>query len=238
MLPDDNTAMKNLLFRALFCLLPIWALPACAAPQQDHAEIRATIEAFVRAQTSALPGQVSIKVDELDRRIARPACPALEAFLPPGGKLIGNSTLGVRCPNGKKTWSLFVPVHIKVTANLLISNKPMQIGQVVRTEDVSSQSGELVQIGVLTDPSQAVGKVLKYSIGTGQVLRLDMLRAPYSVKQGQVVQLQAKGEGFSVRSEGHALNNAEEGQIVQVRTPSGQVVSGIANSDGSVEMHP
>lgn len=224
----------------LFPILWLAALPAHAGvpsgAQQSHAEIREAAAAFVREQTSSLPGQVAIKVGEIDRRIVLPACPALETFLPPGGQLLGNSTVGVRCPGGKKGWTLFVPVHVSVTANLLVANKPLQLGQVLRAEDIASQSGELAQVGLLTDPVQAVGKVLKYNIGAGQILKQDMLRAPYAVTQGQTVQLQIGGKGFSIRSEGQALNNAAEGQAVQIRTSSGQMVSGVARSGGIVEV--
>lgn len=239
----DNTGMKNHSFWALLALL-LHTLSAQAAeqqnrraPQQSHAEIRATAETFVRAQTQTLPGQVAISVSEIDRRIALPACTALEAFLPPGGQLLGNSSVGVRC-TGPKPWTLFVPVHVKVSASMLIASRPLQQGQVLHAEDLASQSGELTHAGILTDPAQAVGKVLKFGIGAGQVLKQDMLRAPYAVTQGQAVQLHVEGEGFMIHSEGQALGNAAEGQRVQVRTSSGQVVSGVARTGGVVEVRP
>ena len=234
--------MKNTLFLALLCLL-LHGQPALTATQQSrvaqqqsHAEIRATIDTFVRAQTLTLPGQVTINVSEIDRRTALSACPTLEAFLPPGGQLLGNSSVGVRC-TGANTWTLFVPVHVRVSASLLIASRPLQQGQVLRAEDIASQSGELTHAGMLTDPAQAIGKVLKFGIGAGQVLKQDMLRAPYAVTQGQKVQLQVEGPGFRIHSEGQALGNAAEGQSVQIRTSSGQVVSGIAREGGMVEVH-
>ncbi len=208
-----------------------------AAQQQSHAEIRAAAETFVHAQTHTLPGQVTIKVSEIDRRIALPACPALEAFLPPGGQLLGNSSVGVRC-TGPKPWTMFVPVQVKVSASLLIASRPLQQGHVLQDEDIASQSGELTHAGILTNPAQAVGKVLKFGVGAGQVLKQDMLRAPYAVTQGQTVQLHVEGEGFMIHSEGQALGNAAEGQSVQIRTSSGQVVSGVAKSGGMVEVRP
>ena len=46
----------------------------------------------------------------------------------------------------------------------------------------------------------------------------------------------SSGAGFSVSSDGKALNNAAEGQVVQVRTNTGQTVSGIARPGGIVEI--
>ena len=232
--------MRN--FRPLlFVLLLLFALPVRAGAQpgtqQSHASILEAVTAFVRAQTRSLPGQVSIKVDEIDPRSVRSACPKLETFLPSGSQLLGNSMVGVRCTD-KKGWTLFVPVHVTVRVDILIVNKPFPQGHVLQAEDLSSQNAELAQAGILIDPSQAIGKVLKNGVSAGQVLKQDMLRAPYAVTQGQTVQLQAGGAGFSVRSEGHALSNAAEGQDVQVKTASGQVVGGTARQGGIVEIRP
>ena len=64
---------------------------------------------------------------------------------------------------------------------------------------------------------------------------LDTLRSRPVVQQGQAVRLVTSGNGFSVSAEGKAIGNASDGQIVQVRTPSGSVVSGTARSGGMVE---
>ena len=101
----------------LLALLCLGSPFASAGTPQNHAEIRDTVYAFVRAQTQALPGKVSIEVEELDKRIVLPACPALEAFLPAGARLNGNSSVGVRC-TGKKGWSVFVPVSVKISVSL------------------------------------------------------------------------------------------------------------------------
>lgn len=225
----------------LYAILLLIAQPAHASTQaggqQSHADIIEAVTAFVHAQTQSLPGQVTIKVDEIDRRVVVPVCPTLEAFLPIGSRLLGNGMVGVRC-HGKKGWTLFVPVHVTVSVDMLITNKAIPQGHMLNAEDISSQRGELAQMDILTDPKQAIGKILKNGIGAGQVLKQDMLRAPYVVTQGQTVQLQVAGAGFSIRSEGHALDNAAEGQTVRVQTASGQVISGTARSDGVVEIQP
>jgi flagella basal body P-ring formation protein FlgA len=56
------------------------------------------------------------------------------------------------------------------------------------------------------------------------------------VQQGQAVRLVSNGNGFSVSGEGKAIGNAGDGQIVQVRTTGGTVISGTARSGGMVEV--
>ena len=205
--------------------------------QQSHAAIHDIAAAFIRAQTLTLQGQVSIKVDEIDPRIVRPTCPTLEAFLPSGSQLIGNTIIGVRCSAGN-IWTLFIPVKITVIVNMLTANKPLKSGHIIQLDDLSHQKGELTQIGILLENKQAIGKMLRIDINAGQALKQDMLQSPYVVTQGQIVQLQVGGAGFSLRSEGSALKNAIDGETIQVKTSSGQVVSGTARQGGIVEMRP
>ncbi|WP_435628377.1 flagellar basal body P-ring formation chaperone FlgA [Candidatus Ferrigenium straubiae] len=219
-----------------------------SAASQDHAQIRNLVADFVRQQTAALPGKVAYQVDEIDRRIVLPQCAKLEAFLPAGSQLTGKTSVGVRChppsrneeANAPPTggWNIFVPVQIRLSLNLLTSARQLPLGHTLQEQDIATQSTDSSLAGGFTDPKQVIGKVLRYGIAAGQVLREDMLRQPYSVTQGQVVTLAVQGNGFSIRSEGVALNNASEGQAVQVRVGPGRVISGVARAGGVVEIAP
>jgi len=227
--------------------------PARNAPSAtaiDHAQIINTVTSFVQQQTAAMPGKAIYQIDEIDRRIILPKCAGLEAFLPSGSQLIGKTSVGVRCaPASRKEeantpqarangWSIFVPVQIRFSIDLLTSARQLPPGHTLQEQDLASQATEISRTEGFTDPMQVVGKVLRYGIAAGQVLREDMLRQPYSVKQGQVVPLAVQGNGFSIRSEGVALNNAGEGQTVQIRVGAGRVISGVARAGGVVEIAP
>jgi len=56
------------------------------------------------------------------------------------------------------------------------------------------------------------------------------------VQQNQAVRIVSRGENFSVSGEGKAIGNAGEGQVVQVRTPRGAIISGTARMGGIVEV--
>lgn len=229
--------MKKLVFMACLFLHGIAASASPVAAMQNHAQIKKVAAAFVRQQSASLPGKVSYTVGGIDRRIEMPACAKLEAFLPAGGHLIGNTSIGVRCMS-KHAWSIFVPVQIRISLNLLVSARQLPSGHILQKQDLVSQTRDISQTDGLTDPGQALGKVLRYSIAAGQVLREGMLRQPFSVKQGQIVRLVVQGGGFSIRSEGAALANAGEGRTVQVRSLSGRVIDGIAQANGVVEIEP
>jgi len=220
-------------------LLSVCLLLECvvASAAQDQTQIRNVVAAFVQQQTAALPGRVTHKISEVDRRITLSECARLEAFFPASSPVIGKTSVGVRCTE-KNGWSIFVPVQISVSLNLLVSARQLPLGHILQKEDITSQTIEITRTGGFTDPKQALGKVLRHGITAGQVLREDMLRLPYSVTQGQTVQLAVQGGGFNIRSEGVALSNASEGQTVQIRTPSGRVISGVAEIGGIVKIKP
>lgn len=217
----------------------IFALLLLSSPPLFAAEFDAVTDAaerYARLQTQGLPGKVSITMGKLD--VTRlPPCTAHEAFSPPGTRFIGKSLIGVRCL-GPNIWSVLVPVQIAVTGNYVATTRPLAAGQLVQPGDLATMSGDLSQLptGIVTDPSNAIGKTLRNSLGAGQPLRSDQLLATLVIRQGLSVRVISKGAGFAVSSEGKAINNAAEGQVAQVRMPSGQTLSGIAKADGSVEV--
>jgi flagellar basal body P-ring formation protein FlgA len=203
----------------------------------DAAEILDVAERHVRIQTQGLPGKVSIRMGQVNT--ARlPPCNALEAYTPSGARMSGKTTVGVRCL-GPSSWNILVQVHITVTGHYVTTTRSLLAGQLLQPEDVQLISGDLssVPTGVVTDLRGAIGKTIRNPLGAGQPLRSDQLIAPLVIRQGQSVKVISRGSGFAVSSEGKAINNAAEGQVVQIRMNSGQTVSGIAQNDGIVEIN-
>ena len=170
---------KILLIACLFLHCVAAEAGAETAAQQDHASLKAAVTAFVQQQTAGLPGKVAFTVDEIDKRIALRACSRIETFLPAGSQLIGRVSIGVRC-NEVNGWSIFIPVQIRISRDLIISARPLALGQIVHAEDIARQTTETTQNVGITDAMQVIGKVLRYSIAAGQVLRNDMLRLKLS----------------------------------------------------------
>jgi flagella basal body P-ring formation protein FlgA len=239
--------MQRLFRTAVFALLAAWAfaihaqgvaiqaLPAQA--QQPHATIQRAIEEYVRVQTNGLPGKATIQSGAIDPRLVLPACGAMEVFTPPGSRLWGNSSVGVRC-GAPTPWTIYVGVTVRVSGSYIAVARPIPAGQALTDADLTVMQGDLTQMpaGVVSDASQAVGKTLAMPVGPGQALRADLLRTPNAILQGQNVKVVSEGSGFRVSADGKAVTNAAVGQVAQIRMNSGQTISGIARSDGSVEI--
>jgi flagella basal body P-ring formation protein FlgA len=222
---------------ALAFTMPIAHAQTAEPARQDLNVVRQTIEQFLQTQATGLPGEVKVAVGAIDPRLKLPACATPEAFLPPSGKMWGKTTVGVRC-TVPTNWTIYVSATVKVFGEYVAAAAPLAQGQTISESDIGKVKGDLTTLpaGVVTDASQAIGRTVSNNVALGAPLRQDALRNQQAIQQGQGVRVVVNGPGFSVTSEAKALNNANEGQLTQVRTPNGQVVSGIAKLGGIVEL--
>jgi len=200
--------------------------------------VKKAIEDFLNIQIKGLPWQVSFTIGNIDPHNNLLPCPSLAVSLPPGARVWGNTSVKVSC-QVEGGWSIFVPAQIRVIGDYLVTARSLTQGQTIVEADLTKNRGDLASLpgGILTEISQAIGKIAALSITSGRPLRSDMLRQAMVVQQGQGVKILSKGPGFQVTGgEGRALNNAVDGQVVQVRMANGHIVSGIARAGGVVEV--
>ena len=221
-----------------FAILLTYSVACSASELQSLPAIQAAVEAFVQDTLTAQPGEHAVTVSRVDPRLKLEKCEHLEPYFPSGARLWGNSNVGVRCL-APATWSLYVPVNIKVSNNVLVTVRPIAAGQPIQADDVQLQQRDITTMAgsALTALDQALNKNVAAPVASGTILRLEMLRASNVILQGQTVKLIAQGAGFRVSSEGQAMGNAKAGQVVGVKTRSGQIIKGVAKSEGVVEVY-
>ncbi len=228
-----NFAVAALAFAAQFAVAQVTEPEA----RQDLGLLKQTAEQFLRMQATGLPGEVRVTIGSIDPRTKLPACVTPEAFLPASSKAWGKTSVGLRCSVPSR-WTIYVQAKVQVHGEYIAAAAPLSQGQTIRQGDIARVKGDLTTLpaGVITDASQAIGRTAATTIVLGAPLRQDALRNQQAIQQGQAVRVIVNGAGFSISSEARALNNANEGQLTQVRTPAGQVISGIAKLGGVVEL--
>lgn len=222
----------------LLLLLASSAMAQQAAPaRQDLGAIRQTVEQFLQTQIIGLPGQVSVDVGPIDQRMSLAACPQPQAFLMPGARAWGKTTVGVRCA-APSVWTVYIQAKVSVQAEYVASAVPLAQGQAIEASQLVMVKGDLTTLpaGIATDIGQIVGRSSNSSLAAGTPMRIDTLRSKPVVQSGQLVRVVSSGAGFRVSSEARAVGTASEGQMVQVRTAGGQQVSGVAKAGGLVEV--
>ena len=217
----------------VFCLLQATGVYA----GQPAAPVITAVQTFLEQRTQGLPGKVEIRISQFDERNQLPVCTTLQTFLPTETNVWGQISVGVQCTS-PTPWTVYVPARVSVIDHYLVANQAIRAGQIISHDTIKTVQGDLTTqpANTLTSADQAVGHNAKYAIAAGNTLRSDMLRLPPVIRQGQQVRIIGKGEGFQVSNEGRAMNNAAEGEQVRVRLHTGQVISGTARNDGTVEL--
>ncbi len=237
------------LFRALYvpmlAMLPMLpmlpsithAAPAATGQNQDPLLIQQAVQQFAEEQSAGLQGEVSVQVGRPDARLNLAACDKLQAFLPKGGRLLGKTNVGVRCL-APSPWTLYLQVQVQVFGDTIVTARPINAGQTISADQLSKVRGELSNLpsGTATDMAQLIGQTSQNALPAGVPIRLDGLRKAQIIQPGQIVRLRSSGPGFQVSTEGRAIGAGSDGQIVQVKIPNGQQISGIAKNGGIVEV--
>lgn len=205
------------------------------APALLSGSARPVIEQFLTTQTAGLPGKVRITVYAPSSG-PLPHCDAPELFLPSGARLWGRVSVGVRCTAGTP-WTRYVQASVAVVARYYVAARQLDAGETLTLADTAIQEGDLTALpaGVIVDPAQLNSVTVLNRIALGAPIRREFLRAVSVVQQGQNIKLITQGPGFVVSTEGKAMTSAAVGSVVQAKTQSGQLISGVVRADGVVE---
>lgn len=226
---------------ALFCLSMLLgsytATAQAVADPQAQIQPAGDVQILLERETAGIQGRVEIVVGELDPRLSLAHCRKIEPFLPAGTRAWGRIKVGMRCREGA-TWTVFLPVTIKVFGNALTAKKALMFGTAPADMDVELVESELsLEPGTpILDLKKIEGRVLARALFPGQILRTEYFRAAPAISQGDQVTLMAKGSGFTVSADGEALAHALDGQSLRVKTETGRIVSGTARPGRVVEL--
>ncbi|CAJ0809509.1 flagellar basal body P-ring formation chaperone FlgA [Ralstonia flaminis] len=222
--------------------MPAQAAQPAATTIQGPNAIQMQIQQQLQSQLDILGGtndagapRASVEVGPVDPRVANQPCDQVDLMLPAANRLRGRIQVGVRCKS-PHAWAAWVPATIQITGTYYVASHQLSPGKTVDMSDLEARTGDLSMLppSVVQQPADVVGRVLMTSVAANQPLRAESLRLPIAVQAGQTVKLVAEGGGFQVTSDGRAMNQAAVGQVAQVRTANGNVVSGIAQSAGVV----
>jgi flagella basal body P-ring formation protein FlgA len=220
---------------AVFMLMAVDS-SARASEIEDPAAIRDAVEAAVRPQLATMKdARVEIEVGTIDPRLRLPPCPALDVSVP----TTRTPAISVKVSCFSPQWSLYVPVRIhawveavvaatNLAPNTKISARDLARGQV----DAFAASG-----GLLTDPRQAEGKVLRGAVMMGAPVPSPLLDQPVTVHRGQRVVLTLTDRTMTIRTTAIAMEDGRIGDNIAVQNPdSRKMLHATVDQDGGVEL--
>ena len=207
---------------------------------QSHDSIRTRAETYLReqAQTQHV-GKIEVTIGTLDSRLRLTRCNgSLDAFIPEGARLQGNTTVGIRCPDADG-WRIYVTGKVAVLADVLVVRDSLGRGSPVNEASVELVERDITSLtrGYLDDPSQLEDKILKRAVSPGMVLTPNMLEVPRIIRRGDRVTLEASRGALAVRMQGEAVMDGRRGERIRVRSLSSKkIVEGEVTAPGVIKV--
>lgn len=232
--------MKGQLRALLIGLALVQAAAVSADEFQSHQSILDTARDFLVEQAAAAhTGRVEAAVGRLDRRLRLTPCgEPLQAFLPRGARLKGNTSVGIRCP-GPSEWKIYVSGNIKVFGQVVVAAEPLLRGRPIRREQLKVVERELsgLSYGYFERPDRLQGMLADRPIPAGTVLTPNQVEAPRLIRRGDRVTLLAGGDRIEVRMRGEAMSDGTRGERIRVKALDSQrVIEGWVVSRGVVKV--
>ena len=238
---DGRAALRarRALLPYLLIALIAAAHPAAAQDWQDNDEIRAAAESYLRDRVGKRAGRTTVEAGALDPRHRLPRCEQpLKTFMRRGTEIGPRTIVGVSCDSAK-SWTLYVPVNVFVTGEVLVAARTLPRGHLLTAGDLTRDERDVSRMhsGYLTDIRELAGQRLKHQVIAGRPITLAMIEADRIVTRGQTVTLVASGPGINVTMTGKALTDGALNQRIRVENlNSGRTIEGIVRSREKVEI--
>ncbi len=196
---------------------------ASAEPLQSHTQIRRIAKTFIESRLQHIKAtRTIVQIGNIDPRLRLAHCSERpEAWLPTSARLVGFTTVGIRC-NGNKPWSLYLQVRIRVFRRIAVARTALPRGTTIGAQDFQLVEREVTSNPTLylSDARRLIGMRVTRPMAAGQVIMISSLAPARLVLRGQKVVILANMEGLSVRMQGTALQDGARGAIIRVRNSS------------------
>ena len=190
------------------------------------------------ASSERSPLRMEVSLGNLDSRLRLAPCAQIEPYMPANTRLWGKTRVGLRCLKGASHWNVFLPVTVKAFGAAWVLRDALPPGSTIKAEDAIEAEVDWASepSPIIGNATQWIGQVSAYALSAGQALRQSMVKPPQVFQAGAPVRILAQGPGFSVSSDGQALNAGVVGQSARVRTEGGRVVSGVVLDTHTVKI--
>ncbi len=119
------------------------------------------------------------------------------------------------------------PLHAGGPEGVVITLRPLGIGEIIGREDVVWKEGKRRSPREASSIEEVVGKRVRRPIGKGNRVKLDYLEEPSVVRRGEEVILLVEKGNLRITAKGIAREEGGRGDLIMVENiSSGKVVTG------------
>lgn len=209
---------------ALIALLILTLTAHAAEPVQNLEPILDRVRNFLLSHHANRTEASEVQIGALDPRLRLPLCDKdVEVFLPTGGRPVGNTSVGVRCP-GAQPWTIYLSASVRVFGQVQVANHFLRRGAILSASDLRVERRDLTTLpgGFVAASAQVIGKRLQRSLRAGEAIPPRALATLPLIKRGERITILARQGDVAATSSGIALSDAALGDRLQVRNESSQ----------------
>lgn len=202
-------------------------------------QVKAFLKKKIKQQLPTYPlNNVNIQVRNIDERVRLNQCDKPLTIRLQGSSIQRNTTVKTSC-KGSKPWSLYISSTIALNLPIMTLRHELPRNHIIREEDLIAAPLDIYSLrsGYTTSAKPLIGKQLKRSLKTGDVVYNYHLQAPDIVRKGDQVTIITQRGGLSVMSQGIALNDASKGEKVRIENQrSTRIIQAKVVGPGTVEV--
>ena len=225
---------------AIACIaIAVFARPSGphAEELQDQAAIRAAIDAAIAPRLAAMSGVAGeAEVGMIDSRLRLPVCVNINVDLPPANTAMMTAKVICQTPE----WTLYVPVRLHGWVNAVVASTNLPPNTRLNSAMLSRGRADALanDAGLMTDPRQVEGKILRVGLVAGAPVLSPLLDLPISVHRGQKVMLTLNDHEMTIKTTATALEDGRVGDSISVENQESQkTVRATVGRDGGVEIN-
>lgn len=180
---------------------------------------------------------VEAEVATTDERLSPSQCPAPLFSNSEQRKAWGRTLLKVQCM-GTSVAPFFVYVDFRIWSPVLVVKEQIQRGEAIGADQVEYRTMNLAELkqGWLTDVNDLDNKTAVRPLWPGTTLNHEALKGKALIQFGDTVKIMVQGPGFQIAGSGMAMERAEKGDVVKIKTTQGKVLHGVAVGEMLVEV--
>jgi flagellar basal body P-ring formation protein FlgA len=233
----DKYRFRHLAIAYAAVLLLVRAEVSKAEEIQDQAAIRSAIEASISGRFPAMPGTTAEgEVGTIDSRLRLAACPNIKVDLPPANTAIMTAKVTCQTPE----WTLYVPIRVHAWVNAVVASTNLPPNTKLTSAMLTRGRADAFanDAGLMTDPRQVEGKILRVGLIAGSPIVSPLLDLPIAVRRGQKVMLTLNDNEMTIKTTATALEDGRVGDSISVENSETQkTVHATVARDGGVEIN-
>lgn len=224
----------------------VWTVPLLVAVETRAQRIAGEAvvreaESYLRRELAAAGGEYTVERLYVPGDLVAPVGAVKhKVVLPYGVKYNAPTNATVWTYVDGQPWKkAMLRFRVHVYEAVVVTARSLPAGQLLRAEDLLQQKQDVSDLspGYLTDPLQAIGLEIKRTAGKGVVVTRAMLVKPLLVERQAQVYIVSQRGGVEIRTEGQALQDGREGELIRVKNlRSGRVVTGRVVDEETVEV--